>query len=298
MLKRTIFIANSMYLHLKDKQMVIESRDKQFKKTVPVEDIGFVVLENQQIIATMPLLNALNENNVVTIFCDKSHMPNAIMQPLESHSTHSETLSAQINASLPLKKQLWKKVIEMKIRNQAAVLAKFDKKNENKLYRLSKDVKSGDPENREGQAARIYWSSLFDDIEFQRERFGSQPNSFLNYGYAILRAAVARSLVGSGLLCAIGIHHHNRYNAFCLADDMIEPFRPCIDEIVYQFHKENPDQLELTTGIKKQLLNVLTIDMGFKGMKTPLMVALSRTTASLMRSFINSKNELELPELI
>ncbi len=278
--------------------MVIESRDKKFKRTVPVEDIGFVVLENQQIIATMPLLNALNENNVVTICCDKNHMPNAIMQPLASHSTHSEILTAQINSSVPLKKQLWKKVVEAKISNQAALLAKFDKENENKLFRISKEVKSGDSENREGQAARIYWSSLFDEIEFQRERFGSQPNSILNYGYAILRAAVARSLVGSGLLCAIGIHHHNRYNAFCLADDMIEPFRPCIDEIVYLFHKENPDKLELTTEVKRQLLNVLTIDVGFKGMKTPLVNALSRTTASLMRSFINSKNELELPELL
>lgn len=298
MLKRTIFIANPMYLHLKDKQMIIESRDKKVNKTVPVEDVGFVVLENPQIIVTMPLLNALNENNVVTIFCDKSHMPNAIMQPLASHSTHSETLSAQINCSIPLKKQLWKKVVETKIRNQATLLAKLNKKNENKLFRLSKDVKSGDSDNREGQAARIYWSSLFDDIEFQRERFGSQPNSLLNYGYAIARAAVARSLVGSGLLCAIGIHHHNRYNAFCLADDMIEPFRPCIDEAVYYCYQDNPDLLELNTDTKRRLLNVLTVDMCFNGMKTPLMNALSRATASLMRSFINSRNELELPELL
>lgn len=278
--------------------MVIESKDKQVKKTVPIEDIGFVVLENQQIIATMPLLSALNDNNVVTIFCDKSHQPNALLQPLESHSTHSEILAAQIECSVPLKKQLWKKTVEMKIQNQAALLAKLGKKNENKLYQLSKNVKSGDPDNREGQAARLFWNSLFDDIDFQRERFGAQPNSFLNYGYAILRAAVARSLVGSGLLCAIGIHHHNKYNAFCLADDVIEPFRPFVDEIVYAHHKQFPEELELSKEIKQKLLKVLTIDTSFDGMKTPLMHALSRTTASLMRSFMNGKCELIYPDLI
>ncbi len=298
MLKRTIFITNPMYLHLKDKQMVIESRDKAVKKTVPIEDIGYVVLENQQIIVTMPLLSALNENNVVTIFCDKNHLPNAIMQPLESHSTHSEILTAQIESSVPLRKQLWKKTVEYKIRNQAAVLCKFNKNNENKLFRYSQSVKSGDSDNREGQAARLYWSSLFNDIEFTRERYGDYPNNLLNYGYAILRAAVARSLVGSGLLCAIGIHHHNRYNPFCLVDDIMEPFRPVIDEAVFLHYQQSPESVELTKEVKARLFKVLTVDMEFKGMMTPLMHALSRTTASLMRSFINGKNELEYPTLL
>jgi CRISPR-associated protein Cas1 len=271
-------------------------RDDREKQSVPIEDIGFIILENHSITISIKLIELLNDNNVAVIFCDSRHMPCAMLQNFNGHSTHSETLQAQIKCTEAHKKQLWRATVKAKITNQSNLLRKIGKTEAVNLRNLVRMVKSDDSDNRESVAARIYWKALFSD-EFRRERFGEYPNPLANYGYAILRGAVARALTGSGLYPALGIYHHNRYNAFALADDVMEPYRPFVDEIVYRHTKLHPTKSELDTEAKKKLLRVLTCDVKFGEVRSPLMMALSKTTASLAGSFIKKKNVLVYPEL-
>ncbi len=282
MLKKTIYITNPYYLRYKNRQMVLQGKGKEEVRTVPVEDIGFVVIEHPQVIITMPLLAALNANNVAVIFCDEKHMPTSMLLNLDGHHLQNEIFRQQIDASVPLKKNLWKQTVTAKISNQGALLKKLNKPY-GELVSLAREVKSGDTSNREGIAARLYWKYLFGD-EFNRERYGAFPNALLNYGYILLRSAVARSLTGSGLLPTLGIHHHNKYNAFCLADDIMEPYRPYVDEIVYLIKDKKRDD-NLTKEDKTELLQVLTADVAIGKNKRPLMIALAQTTASLARCF-------------
>lgn len=232
MLKRTLFFSNPYHLSLKNKQLLVTAKNELSSKTIPIEDIGFIVLEHPQISITMKLMEQLNEFNVATVFCDSKHMPCSMLLPLDAHHIQNELFRAQINATEPIKKNLWKQTIEMKISNQALLLDKLGKSSL-QLRTLAKTVKSGDIDNREGFAARMYWIALLGK-NFIRDRYGEPPNPFLNYGYILLRSAVARALTGSGLLATLGIHHHNRYNAFCLADDIMEPYRPYVDEIAFE----------------------------------------------------------------
>ncbi len=293
MLKRTLYIANPYHLRYKNCQMVLESKTGECK-SVPVEDIGFVVLEHPQISISMPLLSALNANNVAVIFCNEKHMPNAMLLNLDGNNLQSEIFRHQIDASLPLKKNLWKQTIEAKINNQAALLQKLGLSNNN-LLALAKEVKSDDSTNREGHAARLYWKQLFGD-NFIRERFGAHPNPLLNYGYILLRSAVARSLTGSGLLATLGIHHHNKYNAFCLADDIMEPYRPYVDELVYQMDKKYEWVDNLEKEHKAELLTLFTTDVIIGKNKRPLMVALAQTTASLAKCFTGETKKIVYPK--
>ncbi len=260
-----------------------------------VEDIGFVVIEHPQTTITLPLLSALNANNVAVTFCNEKHMPSSMLLNLDGHHVQTEIFGQQINASAPLKKKLWKQIIEVKITNQAALLKKLGKLN-GKLVGYAKDVKSGDTSNREGVAARLYWRYLLGDC-FARERFGIFPNALLNYGYIILRSAVARSLTGSGLLPTLGIHHHNKYNAFCLADDIMEPYRPYVDELVYQMTKEYQGMEDFSKEHKAKLLQILTVDVKIGKFKRPLMLGLSQTTASLARCFSGEQRQLMYPRI-
>jgi CRISPR-associated protein Cas1 len=293
MLKRTIYLSNPARLSVKDGQMIYKPAEGEIK-TVPIEDLGFVVIENMQITATIPLLNALNENNVAVIFCNEKHLPASMLLNLDGHSIQTELFTQQINASLPLKKNLWKQTIEAKIRNQASLLQKLGKE-EKGLIAISRSIKSGDPDNREGMAARIYWNQLF-GRDFTRDRFGESPNMLLNYGYTILRAAIARGLTGSGLLPTLGIFHHNRYNSYCLADDIMEPFRPFVDLYVFEIHSRNPDLYILETEDKLKLLEVLSSDVVLNKLLRPLLVAVSYTTASLARCFSGETNKILYPE--
>ena len=244
MIKRTLCFTNPAYLSLRDGQMVIrlpevERSDmpdmlkKEAVRTIPVEDIGVVVLDNRQITITHGLLEALLENNCSVITCDSRGMPVGLMLPLCGNTVQSERFRCQLDASVPLKKQLWQQTVKAKIANQAAVLAACAKAETGCMRRWEADVRSGDPDNLEGRAAAYYWKSLFAGVpglqQFTRDRQGLPPNNLLNYGYAILRAVIARSLVSSGLLPTLGIHHHNRYNAYCLADDINAPKRPKVD---------------------------------------------------------------------
>jgi len=293
MIKRTLFFSKKYSLTTKNEQLVIKSDETQ-PKTIPIEDIGFLVLENQEIYISLPTLTKLSENNVAVIFCNSKHMPQSMLLTLDNHHIQQEIFKHQINASEPLKKQLWQQVVKHKINNQAELLLKLEKHN-NPLEFYASKVLSGDSDNREGVAAAYYWKHIF-DFNFKRERKGDYPNLFLNYGYIILRAAVARALAGSGLLNTLGIHHHNKYNAFCLADDIMEPYRPLVDAKVVEIMK-NYDEQDLITPIKLELLKVLTETVYFEDKKSPLIVALSTTTTSLQQCFTGKTRKIIYPKL-
>ena len=294
MLKRTLAFTKPYHLSLKNRQMIIRAKDDSgTDASVPVEDIGFVILENQEISITMPLLNALTDNNAAVIVCSEKFMPNAMLMNLDSNSTQGENFRAQLSATEPLKKNIWKQVVEAKIRNQAALLRKLGKDGDAlKLY--YQNVKSGDSDNREGVAAKLYWDKLFDG-EFMRFRTGPSPNEMLNYGYTVLRAAVARSLTGSGLLPAIGIFHKNRYNAFPLADDVMEPYRPFVDEIVFYLYANGENNLNKYS--KSEILKLLYVDTFFENVTRPLDIGLSITTASLAKCYNGLQKKILYPLL-
>lgn len=294
MLKRALFFSTPYCLSLRDGQMIIHTREApDQRKSIPIEDIGFVVLENQQVSITLPLLNALSDNNVAVIFCGENRMPNAMLMNLDSNRTQGESYRDQIEASEPLKKGLWKQIVEAKVRNQAALLRKLGRDGD-KLKPYYMNVKSADADNREGIAAKIYWSELF-GAEFNRSREGLPPNNLLNYGYTLLRAAVARAIMGSGLFPAFGIFHRNRYNAFPLADDLMDPYRPYVDEQVYRLYINGLSQL--TKEVKSELLRVLFADTHFDKVVRPLEVGLTFTASSLVKCFAGIQKKIAYPLL-
>lgn len=295
MIKQTLMFTLPISLSLKDQQMVITFKDNKDTVTRPIEDIGFVVIENPQVSISIPLLNELADNNVSVVFCDKKMMPRTMLMTLEGNTTQQESYKYQIDASAPTKKNVWKQLVESKIRNQALLLDKVGK-NGDVLKPYYMNVKSGDTDNREGAAAREYWGSIFED-GFRREREGLPPNNLLNYGYTILRAAVARALVGSGLYPAFGVFHRNRYNAFPLADDVMEPYRPFVDEIVYHLYHDDAVR-ELDNQSKGKLLRVLFSDVKMGKVTRPLENALSLTTASLLKIYKGETDKLSLPTIV
>ena len=307
MIKKTLYFGNPAYLSLRNAQLVIklpgvekaeslpDMMKAQAEVTKPIEDLGVVVLDNKQVTITSGLLDALLENNCAVITCDSKSMPIGLMLPLYGNTTQNERFRQQLDASLPLKKQLWQQTIQMKINNQASVLKDCVDEEVRCMRVWASDVRSGDPDNLEARAAAYYWKSLFADIEgFTRE--GIYPNNLLNYGYAILRAVVARGLVTSGLLPTLGIHHHNRYNAYCLADDIMEPYRPYVDELVFKLVQINGKVLDLTKEIKAKLLEIPTLEVKIGGKRSPLMVAVGQTTASLYKCFSGEVRRISYPE--
>lgn len=309
MIKRTLCFSNPAYLSLKNEQLVIklpqveknndlpDSFKADATMTIPIEDIGVVVLDNKQITISQGLMEALLENNCAVITCDKSHLPVGLMLPLCGNTTQNERFRCQLDASLPLKKQLWQQTVQAKIGNQAVVLEKCRGSEVGNMQKWQKEVRSGDPDNLEGRAAAYYWKNMFPDVEdFTREREGVSPNNLLNYGYAILRAVVARALVASGMLPTLGIHHHNRYNAYCLADDIMEPYRPYVDELVVNYTDENGCPDEITPDIKKVMLSIPVLDVHINGQRSPLMLAAGQTAASIYRCFTGESRKIIYPE--
>ena len=308
MIKRTLYFGNPAYLNVRLAQLEIrlpeveknDSLPELFKasavKRIPIEDIGIVVLDNKQITITQGALGALLDNNVAVVTCDEHRMPSGLMLPLEGNTTQSERFRDQIEASLPLKKQLWQQTIQAKILNQSSVLYRQRNLDCGNMEAWAKQVKSGDTDNLEGRAAAFYWQNLFGEIKgFRRDREGVPPNNLLNYGYAILRAVVARSLVGSGLLPTLGIHHHNRYNAFCLADDIMEPYRPYVDKLVAEIVDSGADISHLTTELKGKLLAIPVLDVVINGRRSPLMVGVGMTTASLYKCYSGEIRKIAYP---
>lgn len=301
MIKRTLQFNNPASLSLKEGQLVIELPglrrfdEKLSKKSVPIEDIGLILLDHLQITISHSCISALVQNNAVIITCDHTHHPTGMLLPIEGNNTQSERFRFQLEASLPLKKQLWQQTIQAKILNQAAVLSGRNVKIDNMLH-WAQAVKSGDPDNYEARAAAYYWKNVFPKkVEFFRGREGDPPNNLLNYGYAILRAIVARALVCSGLLPTLGIHHRNKYNAYCLADDVMEPYRPYVDLIVLQIIDDGENFLELDKDIKMKLLGIASVDVNFEKVKSPLMVGIQNTTSSLAKCYELVSRKLTYP---
>lgn len=302
MIKRTLFFGNPAYLHCRNEQLVIvlpEPKalpEKDRSTSIAIEDIGVIVLEHHQITLSHYLLDALLSNNVAVISCNKEHIPSGLFMPLAGNNTQTERFIAQVNASEPLRKQLWQQTIKQKISNQAKHLQQQGREIENMRYWVS-EVKSGDTENHEGRAAAYYWSQLFDpSLQFRRHAEGFPPNNLLNYGYAILRAVVARSLVASGLLPTLGIHHHNRYNAYCLANDIMEPYRPYVDQLVVEMIQQAMPPEELSKEHKIKLLQIPVLDVLLNNRRSPLMLATQQTAASLAKCFMGEQRKIDYPE--
>lgn len=308
MIKKTLYFGNPAYLSLSRGQIVIKLPDVEnsdslpetFKKsaeiTRPVEDVGIVVLDHRRITITTGLMEALLDNSCAVITCDSKSMPQGLMLPLSGNTLQSERFRHQIEASLPLKKQLWQQTVRAKIDNQADALEACVHSGVKCMKIWAGEVKSGDSGNMEARAAAYYWKNMFPDIvNFTREREGLPPNNLLNYGYAILRAVVARALVISGMLPTLGIHHHNRYNAYCLADDIMEPYRPFVDEIVFKLYRTCECDV-LTKDLKAAMLGIPTLDVCIGGTHSPLMVAVSQTTASLYKCFKGEARQIVYPE--
>jgi CRISPR-associated protein Cas1 len=315
MIKRTLYFGNPAYLSLQNAQLVIQLPEveknknlsehfkQQARTTVPVEDIGVVILDNKQITITHAVLSALISNNAAVVTTDDSHLPNGLFLPLVGHSEQSHIFKHQLEASIPLKKNLWQQTVIAKIKNQASVLSLFNLDNKFLLH-LADSVKSGDTDNHEARASAHYWESLASLLPpsdkyppFRRHRNGPPPNNLLNYAYAILRAIAARALISSGLLPIPGIFHKSKYNAYCLADDIMEPYRPFVDLLVFRYvQTASPEDVEqLTVKTKKHLLSVPVQDVWIENEKSPLMIALTRTSASLSRCFCTSQRKISYP---
>ena len=297
MIKRTLYFGQAAYLSLRDGQLLVRLPAEERSRSIPIEDVGVLILDHQQISITHGLMNALEAHKCALITCSASHMPSGLFLPLDAHSLQSERFQIQIEATLPLKKQLWQQTVRMKIQNQARVLEEVYAQPQGNMLAWVKQVRSGDPDNLEARAAAYYWSNLFPSLpKFTREREESAPNALLNYGYALLRAVVARSLVSVGLLPTLGIHHHNRYNAYCLADDIMEPYRPYVDKFVQEiYEREYPESL--TKDIKHRLLTIMEQDVVIDGITHPLSIATSLTASSLVRCFEGSSKQIDYPAL-
>ena len=310
MIKKTLCFSNPIYLSLRNAQLVLhlpevesnktlpEAIKKEAEHTIPIEDIGVVILDNRRITITSGVMEALLENNCAVITCNQKSMPVGLLLPLCGNTTQNERFRSQLEASLPLRKQLWQQTIKQKILNQEHVLRINTDKETNCMRIWSNDVRSGDPDNLEARSAAYYWKNLFTNYpNFVRDREGTPPNNLLNYGYAILRAIIARALVGSGLLPILGIHHHDRYNAYCLTDDIMEPYRPYVDQLVLDIIQCNLEISDITRDLKMRLLGIPMLDVVINGKRSPLMIAAQQTTASLARCFAGESKRISYPEM-
>ncbi len=297
MIKRTIYFGNPCHLCKKNEQLLFEPAGEGESKTIPIEDIGMVVLDNMHITISNALIMALMENSAAMLTTNWQHLPEGLLLPMAGHHAFTEKVKQQMEASEPLKKNLWQQTVAAKIKNQAALLNVLGTETENMLYWTSQ-VRSGDPDNYEARAAAYYWENIFMQPEkFKRHRFGGPPNNLLNYGYAILRGVIARSLVGSGMVTFTGIHHRNKYNPYCLADDIMEPYRPYVDKVVLDILCKEDNIEELTPALKKELLVIPAMDISIDGQNSPLMVGAQRTTASVMQCFEGVARKILYPVL-
>ena len=307
MIKRTLYFGNPAYLSLKMKQMVVKvpqaddndlpEEKENMVHTLPIEDLGLIILDHKQITITQGLIEALLENNCALVTCDSQRMPTGLMLPLAGNTIQTERFRSQLDSSLPLRKQLWQQTIEAKIRNQASVLKYQTGKEHKNMIKWSESVRSGDADNMEARAAVYYWKNIFpNDPDFVRDREEKGVNALLNYGYAILRAIVARALVGAGLLPTLGIHHHNRYNAYCLADDIMEPYRPYVDRLIADMLNDGADP-KMNASNKVKILNIPVIEVIINGKRSPLMIAVSQTVSSLVKCFKGECRKIIFPDL-
>lgn len=293
MIKRVLCFENPARLSLKLAQMVVELQD--VTRTLPIEAIGVVILDNKQITITHALIDALLANNAAIVTSNDKHMPVGLMLPLDGNTLQSERFRAQIDASEPLKKQMWQQTVTSKILGQAHVLG-MQHIEHNNMFKWAKDVRSGDTDNMEARAAAYYWRNMFDKDSFIRDPQGLPPNNLLNYGYSVVRAMMARALVGAGLLPTLGIHHHSRYDAYCLADDIMEPYRPFVDMKVLEMWEKGGVTSDISSEQKRELLGVTTIDVNISGHRSPMMLAIQATAQSVQKCFSGEARKIIYPD--
>ena len=259
---------------------------------VPMDDIGVLLCNARGLSYSNDLMTELARRGVAVVLCGANYLPTAWLWPLEGHHVQAMRMRCQLEASLPLRKRLWQRIVREKIAQQSNVLELLQL-NSGSVKAMARRVRSGDPDNVEAQAARRYWPLLFGD-DFRRDRYGGGPNPFLNYGYTVLRAAVARAVVAAGLHPSLGIHHHNRLNPMCMVDDLMEPFRPFVDYTSVRLVAES--KKELTPESKQALAEVLTLDMHTERGTTPLQTCIERAAQSLAQSFEAGKPSLVFPD--
>lgn len=300
MLKRTLCFENAGFIHVRESQLVFEQRGGREIRVAPVEDVGYVILENVQVCVTAYALQALTEAGAVVLVCDSRHLPASVLLPLAGHTRAQSVTDAQLTASASLKEKLWKQTVVAKIRNQAECLRRNGKTEFAELTDLGNFVHGNDADNREGIAAAKYFKAWGIVRTNSGDSDNYFPNPALNYGYTVLRAAMARALAGSGLLCLRGIHHHNQYDALPLADDIMEPYRPFVDDLVLSgeppFKDIPDDSTTVSHDMKKALLRLLAADVIINGMRRPLANALSYTSASLASCFEGKETKISYPE--
>jgi CRISPR-associated protein Cas1 len=293
MIKKIIEISRERTsLSIKYGQLVIKQDGKE-TASIPCEDIGVLLVDNQATNYTHSVFTELLKHNAAVVLCDSSHLPTGMLLPIESNTIQTERYAKQINAKEPLKKKLWQQIVRAKIKHQAK-LVKDDTQIHKALTALLSQVRSGDPSNTEARASKLFWGAYIQGMDFRRDAEGKPPNNLLNYGYMVMRAAVARAICSAGLLPSVGLHHRNRYNAFCLADDLVEPLRGFVEAKVREIVQAG-DWEELTQPIKARLLETLYEEVEIADYKGPLMVGLHRTAASLQRCFAGEQKEIDLP---
>lgn len=293
MIKRVLCFENPARLSLKLEQIVVELQDAT--RTVPIEDVGVVILDHKQITITHALIDALLANNCAIVTSNDKHLPVGLMLPLDGHNLQSERFREQIEASEPLKKQMWQQTVVAKILGQSHVLGTQQIEHGN-MFKWAKDVRSGDTDNMEARAAAYYWRTVFKNDEFIRDPQGMPPNNLLNYGYSIVRAMMARALVGAGLLPTLGIHHHSRYDAYCLADDIMEPYRPFVDMKVLEIWSKGGVTSDISSEQKRELLGITTIDVNISGHRSPMMLAIQTTAQSVQKCFSGTARKIIYPD--
>ena len=294
MIKRIIDISEAAYLHIKHHQLLIDKHGETVGQ-VAIEDLGVLILQDPAIVLTQQLIIACQKNKVVIVFCDEKHLPYSVILPIaESHTLHSKVLKQQVAIMEPVRKRLWQQIVQQKITEQVKTLDLLDK-NTVRSKRLIQEVKAGDAGNCEAIAAQHYWALLFGN-DFKRDAEVDGINSLLNYGYAIVRASIARSICSAGLHPTLGLFHRNQYNALCLADDLMEPFRPWVDYCVYQLTQQQ--LLKVNQETKQVLLALLNETVIYAGKKMPFMIATHYLMANLKRCYIKEIKALHYPALL
>jgi len=293
MIKRIVDVSERAYLHIKNGQLCVDKEHVTVSK-MAVEDLGVLILQHPAITITQSTIIKCQQNNVAILFCDERHLPISITLPLWfGHSLHTKVLRQQISSTAPRQKRLWQQIVKAKIAAQICTLEIAERKS-TRLGRLFDKVRSGDPENIEAQAALIYWRTLMGN-RFRRDSTADGVNSILNYGYSIMRAMTARALVGTGLHPAIGFHHKNQYNGLCLADDVMEPFRPWIDSLVHEMDISS-DSKKITREVKQKILGLLSEQVQYGSEKMPLMVSAHYLAAQVKQALSDSSITLSYPK--
>ena len=290
---RNIKIDSHVKLSIKNQQLYIET---DILRQIPLEDINCIIIENQTVTVSAYLLQKMADMGITVYVCDEKHLPNAVLLPMVRHSRHFKILKYQIEAGKPLQKRLWQQIVVRKSRNQALCLAYLDLDGSEELMKMCKEVQSGDRTHVEAKAAAFYFKSLY-GLGFSRGN-DHVINSALNYGYAIVRGLIARSIVCYGLEPSIGVFHHSELNNFNLADDMIEPFRPLVDLYVSQNYDVAEIDSDLTPERKRDIFGIINYDMDVKGEKRIISNCIDMLVASYSSALQGKRSDLELPELM